>query len=228
MALSDWHKGQMQAGKSMYWQTVVWFCDDFTPDDLSLFCDALDIPCAYIVHDKDVFGEDDVIREEKRDRGVAVEVGKPKKLHAHLLLAFCSQKTHNQVAEELDYIGERCNYWVERCKDWASCQRYLCHLSHPSKAQYAVEDVECFCGFEYSPTKKLTAEAKAALVPELVRFIREENIGSYAVLCNWVCFNRPDLIPIAMHDYAYALKCVCESVAARKRAQDAPDSPAEY
>lgn len=207
------------------WQTVVWFCDSFTPDDLSNLCSTFEFASAFAVHDRDVYDKSDAVsaRKDGRDFDDSL-IGQTKKLHAHLILSFSSLKSHDQICEELETIRDRCNGWVERTKDSIGSQAYLLHINHPDKAQYTASDLRLFGGFDFTPQRKMNAEERQALVPELVRFIREEGVSSYAVLCEWVCFNRPDLIQVAMKDYAYSLKCICESIAAQKAAKVAADN----
>lgn len=222
--MGSWVKGPKQAGRSTMWQTVVWFCDSFQPSDLADFCSTLDFPSAFAVHDRDTYDRSDLLKARKDGRDFDDSlVGQPKKLHAHLLLSFSSLKAHTQVSEQLELLHDRVNGWVEKTIDTTGAQAYLLHLNNPDKSQYTASDLHLFGGFDFSPQRKMNAEERQALVPELVRFIREEGISSYAVLCEYVCCNRPDLIQVAMKDYAYSLKCICESIAAQKAASVAAD-----
>lgn len=223
--MSSWVKGVKQSGRSTMWQTVVWFSDDFSPSDLADFCNTLDFPAAFALHDRDLYDRSDMLKAKKDGRDFDESlVGQTKKPHAHLLLSFSSLKAHAQVAEQLELIRDRVNGWLEKTIDTVGAQAYLLHINNPEKVQYTASDLHLFGGFDFSPQRKMNAEERQALVPELVRFIREQGISSYATLCEYVCYNRPDLIQIAMKDYAYSLKCICESIAAQKAADTVADN----
>ena len=210
---------QKQAGRSSWWKTVFWITEGFTYDDLCSVLENLQVPCCSILHDKDVFESD--MRDDAT--GAEYAAGELKKLHAHVIFRFDSLKSAANVNELLEPVTFAYNGYVEKCIVPSACQRYMCHLDSPDKAQYQIEDVRCFGGFVYEPYKKLSPEAKAALVPEIIRFIEDNEICSYAHLVKWAAFSRPELIPVVMKDFAFGFKTVCESVARRKGLRDSAD-----
>lgn len=199
---------QKQHGRSNMWQTVVWLTDVFDYEHLKGFLDGLQIPCCSVCHNKDCYDSD--VTEDGKLKHVA---GAAKPIHAHVIFKFDSLKSLAQVQDLCAGIKFATNDHFEKCVAPSACMRYLCHLDHPEKVQYAIEEVDTFSGFSYDPFKKLSPEAKAALIPEIIKYIEEERISSYAYLCRFVAFNRPELIPVVMKDFSFGLKCYCESLA---------------
>ena len=210
---------QKQAGRSSWWKTVFWITETFTYDDLCAVLECTQVPCCSILHDADIYDSDCTDNWS----GVSHCAGEFKKIHAHVIFRFDSLKSAANVNELLSPVSFAYNNHVEKCIVPSACQRYLCHLDSPDKAQYQIEDVRCFSGFVYEPYKKLSPEAKAALVPEIIRFIEESRISSYAQLCKWAAFSRPELIPVVMKDFAFGFKTVCESVARRESLRNSVD-----
>lgn len=224
--MRNWQSNEKTQGRSNRWQFVCYFNDEltvrslkFTPDDLAAFLTVLQVPAGFIVHDKDTYDAP----QFDDDGNKVAETGDAKKLHAHVLLEFDSLKSGDQVRDLLAPIAPFYTGHVEKCIVPSACHRYLCHLDNPEKAQYKPEDVRCLNGFVYEPSVKLSPEARAALIPEIIRFIQENQISSYAHLCKWAAFERPELVPVVLKDYAYGLKCVCESVAKSHALRDSAD-----
>lgn len=108
-----------------------------------------------------------------------------KKPHYHLLLTFSGKKSLAQVHELVDQLGSKV---VEPVYDTHGAARYLAHLDHPDKFQYPVTAIESFSG---APVADLTASLADA-TGEILDFVREQGIVSYAALVDYCRDHRED------------------------------------
>ncbi len=107
--------------------------------------------------------------------------GEPKKPHYHLLITFEGMKTDKQVRE---LISEVNGVGLEVINSIRGYARYLCHLDNPEKFQYNPDDVVEFGGAEYINLILLETD-KVRICAEMVTFIDENDIQSYAEFANY-------------------------------------------
>lgn len=89
---------------------------------------------AFITHDKDVVGDDDVLENPE------LKKGELKKAHTHFCLKFESPKKIHQVRNIL-CLGE--NFYIKPCSKWNNSLDYLLHNTEDSssKHHYDVSEV---------------------------------------------------------------------------------------
>lgn len=126
------------------------------------------------LHDKDV-----------HDKGE--KKGQPKDPHYHLLVMFSNGRYENAVRELFVSIG---GVGLEVIKDKAGYARYLCHLDNKDKAQYNPQEVKCFSGADYDMYLNKSVR-KTDTYGEIIKYIDECNIRSYAVLLRYAMYNKP-------------------------------------
>lgn len=147
------------------------------------------------IHDKDV--EDD---------------GSPKKGHYHLLLAYSSATTLNNINRWFKACGlsERDLHSVRVCASGVGYYRYLTHKDNPEKAQYNDNDIRIF-----NDTNELfkkfskTASDKINDLVRIFQIVDELNTISFHSLIQYLMLNERDLFKMLTSSSALAI-CVKE------------------
>lgn len=134
--------------------------------------------------------------------------GEEKKAHYHVLMYFEGKKSQAQVTELVKtFSGVGC----EKVASLRGYARYLCHLDNPEKHQYSVEDVRAFGGIDYMSTIGLPTDRYKA-IGEMMDFIDEQGITSYAKLLRYARNNRYDWFRILCDNSTYTIKEYLKSI----------------
>ena len=128
--------------------------------------------------------------------------GEPKKPHYHVQAMFESVKTREQAHEFFKTFG---GVGCEILNSTRGYARYLCHLDNPEKAQYAIEDVKCYGGADYMHAIGTSAD-KAKAIKEMIAYIEENDIISFAELLRYSSVNRSDWFDCLINSGAYITK----------------------
>lgn len=141
------------------------------------------------------------------------EDGGIKKEHYHVMIMFDNVKTTEQAREVFDKIG---GVGCEKIKSLYFYARYLCHLDHPDKAQYSVNQVKAV-GKDYYEIINSPADDRKAL-KEIQEFIRDNDINLFCDLCDYALQFRPDdwFKAISEH-YSYYLDKYIKSLSYKNR-----------
>lgn len=147
------------------------------------------------IHDRDV--EDD---------------GRPKKGHYHLLLAYSSATTLNNIRGWFNACGMPDSelHSVRVCASGVGYYRYLTHKDNPEKAQYDVKDIRVFNDFD--DVFKRFANTESDRIDKLVRIFQivdELNTISFHNLIQYLMLNERDLFKMLTSSSALAI-CVKE------------------
>lgn len=147
------------------------------------------------IHDRDV--EDD---------------GSPKKGHFHLLLAYNSATTLNNIRSWFNVCGmpESELHSVRVCASGVGYYRYLVHKDNPEKAQYDVKDIRVFN--DYDEVFKKFGSTESDKIDKLVRIFQivdELNTISFHNLIQYLMLNDRDLFKMLTSSSALAI-CVKE------------------
>lgn len=145
------------------------------------------------------------------DKDVA-EDGSPKKAHYHLLLAYSSATTLNNIIGWFKTCGlpESDLHSVRVCASAVGYYRYLTHQDNPQKAQYDVKDIRIFNDFD--EIFKKFANTESQKIDKLVRIFQivdELNTISFHALIQYLMFNERDLFKLLTSSSALAI-CVKE------------------
>lgn len=103
-----------------------------------------------------------------------------KKKHQHVMIYFGSgaNKSIEQVKNYSDQLNGTQPFIVESSN---SMIRYFIHKDNPEKAQYKIEDLKAFAGFEYmSAFENYTTQTQ--LYKFIEKFIRDNSMFNYATL----------------------------------------------
>lgn len=159
---------------------------------------ALKVPCALSpLHDRDV--NDDS--------------GEVKKPHYHLLLHYTSLKSRRQVNEDLEPLGA---VGAERVRELGAYARYLIHADDPAKAQYDIQDLRVFNGFniiKYLEDAPISSDAGFAA---LIKIALDNNYTEYCDLVTYCLNCDAELLP-SCRKSAYALTSFLKSRAFQTR-----------
>lgn len=116
------------------------------------------------------------------------EKGTPKKPHHHVQVFYASPHSAAQARADFEAFG---GIGAERVRDQKQMARYLCHLDNPEKAQYEPSAVVALNGMNYEPF--LVADLdRVSVMKEIIRFIRENGLISFADLVDYAEANRAD------------------------------------
>lgn len=147
------------------------------------------------IHDRDV--EDD---------------GSPKKAHYHILLAYSSATTLNNIRGWFKACGmpESDLHSVRICASGVGYYRYLTHKDNPEKAQYDDNDIRVFNDF--NEIFKKFANTESDRVDRLVcifQIVDELNTISFHNLIQYLMLNERELFKMLTSSSALAI-CVKE------------------
>jgi len=131
------------------------------------------------IHDKDFYDEKS---EEKNPENKA---GTPKKKHHHAVFIFPSQKTQKQICDLFGGLfgyGETENsvkgVQFQKCGDLFGSVQYFIHKKEPKKAQYDVNDIQGFNGFDVEKylNHELTQEEQREILNRIEEIIEFNDI----------------------------------------------------
>lgn len=130
-----------------------------------------------------------------------LEDGTDKKAHYHVLVMFENARTLNSVSKLAICCGAA-NGFVEPLKNTIAYARYLCHMDNPNKHKYEPCEVTSFGGADYEEFCETTADRekkKLNIVCEIINFICENMIYSYAELFEYCCGYRQDWLKVLLN-----------------------------
>lgn len=147
------------------------------------------------IHDRDI--EDD---------------GSIKKAHYHLLLAYSSATTLNNIRGWLNVCGmpESELHSVRVCASGVGYYRYLTHKDNPEKVQYDDNDIRVFNDTDELFKKfSKTASEKICDLVRIFQIVDELNTISFHTLLQYLMLNERDLFKMLTSSSALAI-CVKE------------------
>lgn len=128
--------------------------------------------------------------------------GKHKKDHYHVMFMFDGVKTLDQAKEIISKInGVGCEI-INSARAYA---RYLCHLDDYNKHTYDTKDVLAFGGADYL-TLIGTMSDKMLAIRQMIQYIQEENIISYARLVEYAIENNEMWFDALANSCSYFIK----------------------
>jgi hypothetical protein len=151
--------------------------------------------CVSPIHDKDV--EDD---------------GSLKKAHYHLLLAYSSATTLNNIRGWFKACGmpDSDLHSIRVCASGVGYYRYLCHKDNPDKAQYNDKDIRIFNDFDEIFQKFNNSENdKISKRVRIFQIVDDLNTISFHSLVQYLMVNERDLFKLLTCSSALAI-CVKE------------------
>ena len=178
--------------------------------------------CAVLYPDSTTYDIDKVIKalaEEHltfavspiHDRDVD-EDGSLKKSHYHLLLAYSSATTLNNICGWFKACGmpESDLHAVRVCASGVGYYRYLTHKDNPEKAQYDDNDIRVFNDADELFKKfSKTASDKIDDLVRIFQIVDELNTISFHTLVQYLMLNERDLFKLLTSSSALAI-CVKE------------------
>lgn len=138
--------------------------------------------------------------------------GTLKKGHYHLLLAYSSATTLNNIRAWLNVCGmpESELHTVRVCASAVGYYRYLTHMDNPEKAQYDVNDIRVFNDSDGLFLKfSKTASEKIDELIRIFQIVDELNTISFHSLIQYLMLNERDLFKMLTSSSALAF-CVKE------------------
>lgn len=144
---------------------------------------------AYILHDKDV----------------NKTTGEVKRAHYHMVCNFedGTKHTKQNFIKKLMEFGV--NAHVETCRNEKACLRYLFHLDHPDKAQYAIS--ECVTNIE-DIKAQISNDSTIGTLGLLMSKIENEGIRSMRELVYLLISNGESELINFVKENAYFINCI--------------------
>lgn len=138
--------------------------------------------------------------------------GALKKAHYHLLLAYSSATTLNNIRGWFNACGipESELHSVRVCASGVGYYRYLTHKDNPEKIQYDVKDIRVFN--DSDEVFKKFSKSASEKIDDLVRIFQivdELNTISFHILIQYLMLNERDLFKMLTSSSALAI-CVKE------------------
>lgn len=118
--------------------------------------------------------------------------GTLKKPHYHVLLLFDGVKSKKQVSQMLEEIGA---VGLEVVHSSSGYARYLIHADNPEKAPYPEKDVIALSGANYAVATYVPVD-DLSIVADMIKFIFENHITSFAEFTNICTFNNPEWLRV--------------------------------
>lgn len=138
--------------------------------------------------------------------------GTPKKAHFHLLLAYSSATTLNNIRGWINACGmpESELHSVRVCASGVGYFRYLTHKDNPEKVQYDDKDIRVFNDSDDLFKKfSKTASEKIDDLVRIFQIVDELNTISFHSLIQYLMLNERDLFKMLTSSSALAI-CVKE------------------
>lgn len=111
-----------------------------------------------------------------------------KKAHYHIVMYFGKQTSLQQAREVFEYVGAS-SKWIEIVRSTQGYSRYICHLDHPDKEQFSINQVMEFNGAEYA---KYIDDDETFLknLEEITDYVLANQITSFHKLAAYARYNN--------------------------------------
>lgn len=144
--------------KARYWVAVLW-CENMIEDWQEQIEDLLQLPFAYCIHDKCVDS-----------------MGKPRKAHVHLIIAFSNTTTYKHALNIFRLLGKDACNTCEAVRSLRNQYEYLIHNTTAAKKaeKYQYDPSERITGnnFDIGLMEQLSTAEKQEKLQELIYFIQ--------------------------------------------------------
>lgn len=146
---------------------------DSAPDGWESLLDEYHVQwCCSPLHDKDINAD-----------------GTPKKPHWHVILAYDSVKTYDQVQEVTKQL---CAPIPQRVESIRGAVRYLAHMDNPDKAQYDRAEIRTYGGMDIAEYLRTSEQARGNVVRDMCHWVTENGITEMWQLMQYAMDNEPD------------------------------------
>lgn len=134
--------------------------------------------------------------------------GEPKKPHYHIVLRYSSNKSYQQVLNDIAPLN--CPH-PQKVKSLKGQIRYLIHSDNPEKAQYNQSDITIIGSWDISNYFSLTQNDRYNMIAEMMDFIDDNQITEFNSLLRYSrAHRREDWFPLLCDNSAYIIdKYIC-------------------
>lgn len=144
--------------------------DDSSAEDWRIKLDDLKVPwCESPLHDKDKNPD-----------------GSDKKPHRHIVMAFSSKKSFEQIQEISDLVS---GVKPEKVANMRGMVRYLVHMDNPEKVKYSVGGIIAHSGFDVDAYIKASGRDRREIIKEMMEYIKENDICWFDEFCDY-CYEK--------------------------------------
>ena len=137
------------------------------------------------LHDKDLWTEKDEKENPEHKAGTA------KKAHYHLILCYSSNKTFEQVQNDVSFLNAP---RVEVCKDFTMSVRYLIHHDNKEKFKYSKSDIETFGNIDIEKCFKASPDEIFETEMQIIKFCDDNNIYYFCDLVKILFESNKDFL----------------------------------
>ena len=138
------------------------------------------------------------------ERLKSIKSGNYKKPHYHLIVSYGAgaNKTAQQVREDF-IIDLKGKYFPRPVGVLRGAVRYLIHLDYPDKAQYRLDEVRLFNGFDVKDFFDFGTKEENEMFNSILSFIEEKNICDYYNLVLMCSDYQPWLNYVSSHTHFF-------------------------
>ena len=179
-----------KSSRTRNWMMIVY--PESAPENWREVIDDLHIEwCCSPLHDKDV-----------------TPTGEPKKAHYHVILAFGSVQTFEQVREISESIHQPI---PERIKTLRGAVRYLAHMDNPDKAAYSKDEIVTYGGMDISDCLRSSEQDRRNVVRNMCQWVTDNGITEFWQLMQYAMDNEPDWWEALISNSAYIMDLYIKS-----------------
>lgn len=137
--------------------------------------------------------------------------GTPKKPHYHVILDFVGKKSYEQIKEITDSVNAPAPIHLDSLRGYF---RYFTHMDNPEKAQYSIDDIRCFGGFDYWESLTPVKTRKYKYLLDMTEFVIDRQISSYTKFCSICAKEYSDTwFPLVTDKYSYYFGKLIDDIA---------------
>lgn len=195
--------------RSSLWEVI--FYPDSMPDYWKDVIEDTKVPCALSpLHTLDRWTAKDEATNAEHVQGTL------KKPHYHLFVDYGAGANKSADQVKADFCVPLNGKAVpEVVKSNRGMCRYLIHMDHPEKAQYRMDEIRFFNGFDPKDFFDLSTTEVNNLCPQIESLIESEHLYSYRSLCLFLQgYDMHMYFYVTSHTYHFStyLKCFKEGV----------------
>lgn len=113
--------------------------------------------------------------------------GELKKAHWHILLAFGTLKSYEQVKEITDSLNGPI---PQKCHNAKALVRYMAHLDNPDKTQYKITDIVAHGGVDLAELLKPSSSERYTIISDMLLYIRTNKIVEFQDIMDYAIENE--------------------------------------
>ncbi len=163
------------------------------------------------LHDKDSWTAKDERENPKHKEGTL------KKPHYHLIALYGKTTSKKEFLDDFAFLNGPSN--VKAVKSLRSLTRYHAHLDDPEKAQYSIDDIQCFCGADLDCINEVGKAERHLMLRAMRKFIRDEGFVDFCEFIDYCDANEESWSRLLNDNSSYVIEKYISSRRAMMKAR---------